>query len=353
MEHVATEIVSDCPAWSATGHATPRTPRWRVLRPLGEGGMGAIWEVEHVELGRRAALKTPHAHRRGRPEAASRLRDEAQALARIRHPGVPDVLDLGTLDDGRPYFVMERVQGRDLRGELTRHGVLSVPTAMRLVAQLLEALEAVHGAALVHRDIKLENLILRDDGHLVLIDFGLALRVNDPLGRTGRGRAVGTPRSMSPEQHERGSVDHRADLYAAGLCLFELIAGRGPFDHLRSNVASMHHAHCERTPPLLGDVAPQLVPPRLDELTRRALAKSPEDRFRHAGEMRAALRAVEARPRTPRWCSEEPAFADTQLSTGRAPVRLLPPLLELAPSEDGPGQTSTPWEVSASELMAV
>ncbi len=313
--------------------------------------MGVIWEVEHVELGRRAALKTPHAHRRGRPECASRLRDEAQALARIRHPGVPDVLDLGTLDDGRPYFVMERVQGSDLRAELTRHGVLALPTAIRLIGQLLEALEAVHGAALVHRDIKLENLILRDDGRLVLVDFGLVLRADDPLGRTGSGRAVGTPRSMSPEQHERGSVDHRADLYAVGLCLFELVAGRGPFDDLRSNLASMYRAHRERTPPMLGDVAPQLVPPRLDALTRRALAKAPEDRFEHAGQMRAALLAIEARPRAPWWRSEEPWLAETQLSP--APPRRLPPLLELPVPWEDSGQTSTPWEVSASELLAV
>jgi len=314
-----------------------------VIGQLGEGGMGTIWEVEHVELGRRAALKTPHAHHRGRADAAGRLRDEARALARIRHASVPDVLDLGTLEDGRPYFVMEHIRGSDLRSELTKHGVLSVPTAVRAVVGLLDALEAAHGAGIVHRDVKLENLVMRDDGRLVLIDFGLALGLDDQLRRTGCGRAVGTPRCMSPEQHARGSVDQRTDLYAAGLCLFELVAGVGPFDDSRASLVGMHRAHCERTPPRLGDVAPQVVPLELEEVTRRALAKAPEDRFESAASMRDALLRAGAHPRRRRWESEE-SFAETVLSPSWSD-RVLD-RVSLAAS-------STPWEVSASELESV
>lgn len=303
--------------------------------------MGTIWEVEHVELGRRAALKTTHIHQRGRADVTARLRDEARALARVRHERIPDVLDLGTLDDGRPYFVMELVRGSDLRTELTRHGVFSVPTTVRVVAGLLDALEAVHGAGLIHRDVKLENLVLGDDGRVVLIDFGLALVQGADLRHTGCGRTVGTPRCMSPEQHERASVDHRADLYAAGLCLFELVAGRGPFDDPRGSALGMHRAHCERTPPRLGDVAPQTIPAELEEVARRALAKSPEDRFDCAGSMREALLRA-ASPRGTRWDPGAVPFAETVPSLGRPAM----PLLDLLAS-------SGSWEVASCELLPV
>lgn len=352
METLLAEVISyrhrsraARPASAGDDKGAPAAARWRVLQQIGEGGMGSIWEVEHVELGRRAALKTPHLHHRGRSDVASRLRDEARALARVRHPGIPDVLDLGVLDDGRPYFVMEHVRGSDLRTELTRHGVLSVPTAVRMVIGLLDALEAVHGASLVHRDVKLENLVMRDDGRLALIDFGLALRMDDDLRRTGRGRAVGTPRTMSPEQHARGAVDQRTDLYAVGLCLFELIAGSGPFDDARTSLLGMHRAHCERTPPRLGDVAPQLVPIDLEEVTRRALAKAPEDRFESAASMREALLQAGTRPRQLRWESGESPFAETVLSASRHPYALLD-LASLVSS----GPT---WDVTSSELEAV
>lgn len=288
--------MSAAPSWEPTRlvRVPPRfaETRWRPIARIGEGGMGTVWEVEHTQLGRRAALKVLHERHRGRPDLAGRLLDEARALARLRHPGVPGVLDLGELDDGRPYFVMDLVSGRNLRAEVARHGVVAVPTAVRWMAELLGVLEAVHGAALVHRDVKLDNVLLDDQGHVVLVDFGVALAVDATLRRTARGRVVGTPRTMSPEQHALADVDLRADLYAVGLCLFELIAGRGPFADVERSATGIFHAHCRRPPPRLGDVAPQLVPRALEDVVARALAKSPADRFDVAGSMREALLAA-------------------------------------------------------------
>ncbi len=275
----------------------PRVPqleglRWRPIARLGAGGMGEVWEVEHAELGRRAALKVLLPHHEGRAELADRLRDEAKTLARLRHRAIPDVLDLGETGDGRPYFVMQLVRGRDARSELGRLAVVAVPTAVRWMAEVLDALEVVHEAGFVHRDVKLDNVIIDESGAPSLVDFGVALHVESMLRRTGRGLLVGTPRTMSPEQHALIDVDHRADIYSAGLCLFELLTGRGPFDAEQPTAAAMLHAHCRRPPPRLGDVAPQLVPRALEDVVARALAKSPDDRFAGAAEMRAALLAA-------------------------------------------------------------
>jgi serine/threonine protein kinase len=311
--------------------------RWRPVRRLGAGGMGAVWEVEHVELGRRAALKVLHPEHRAREEYADRLRDEACTLARLRHRAIPDVLDLGTLSDGRPYFVMQLVTGRDLRSELDRLGVASVPTTARWMAEVLEALQVVHDAGFVHRDVKLENVLLDPSGAASLIDFGVAVHVEAALRRTGRGRLVGTLRSMSPEQHALIDVDHRADLYAVGLCIFELLTGQGPFDAEQPTPAAMHYAHCRRTPPRLGEVAPQLVPAALEDVVTRALAKSADERFASAAEMRAALIAAATLPPRARIAAER-LHAPTQVSPTPDAPSLRRVLGELA---DDPPTSST------------
>jgi serine/threonine protein kinase len=182
---------------------------------------------------------------------------------------------------------MELLTGRDLRGELRRLGVLSVPAALDLVAQALDGLEVVHRAGVIHRDLKLENLFLCADGSLKVLDFGIAERVGSSA--PGRG-VVGTARCMAPEQHASGVVDARTDIYAMGLVLYELVAGRGPFDELRGRDHAMRYAHCERRPPPPSTFAPQEVPTSVEEVILKAIAKRPEQRFQSAAEMAAVLR---------------------------------------------------------------
>jgi eukaryotic-like serine/threonine-protein kinase len=266
---------------------------YRVLRRIGRGGMGEVYEVEHVELGRRAALKVLHRHHHDRPDLAARLREEARLQARLRHPNLVEVFDLGVTADGRPWFAMPLLRGRDLRDELARAGALPVDTAVELVAQALDGLAEAHAAGFVHRDVKLENLFLEEDGTLRVLDFGVAKVVRaGARGHTDPGASPGTPRTMAPEQCSGGPVDARADVYAVGLALYELVAGRGPFDDLRGNDHALRYAHCERRPVAPSAVAPQPLPPALDALILRALAKSPAERFQTAAEMAVALRLL-------------------------------------------------------------
>lgn len=260
-----------------------------VVRSIGHGGMGEVYEVEHVALGRHFAVKLLHRSHLGRPDLLARMREEARTLAALQHRNLVEVFDLGSTRDGRVYFAMELLEGRDLRRELRRLGVLSVPAALSLVAQVLDGLEVVHGAGIVHRDIKLDNLFLCDDGSLKILDFGIAKRDRRGSPVTGHG-ILGTARSMAPEQHANGIVDARTDIYAAGLVLYELIAGRGPFDEVRGREHAMRYAHCERRPPPPSTVAPQEVPKDVEEAILKAIAKRPDHRFQSAAEMAAVLR---------------------------------------------------------------
>jgi serine/threonine protein kinase len=269
-----------------------------VVRKLGQGGMGEVYEAEHVDLGRYAALKVLHASHHDRPDLAARLRAEARILARLSHPNLVEVFDLGVIADGRPWFAMQRLHGRDLREEIARAGALPPERAIGLIAQALDGLAAAHAAGLVHRDVKLENLFLEESGTLKVLDFGIAKPASASL--TDPGGSPGTPRTMAPEQCAGAPVDARADLYAVGLALYELVVGHGPFDDLRGNDHAFRFAHCDRRPIAPSRVATQPLPPGLDAVILRALAKSPADRFPTAAAMAAALRRLLPRARSAR-----------------------------------------------------
>jgi len=274
------------------GERLPGTP-YVVQRLLGQGGMGEVYEVEHAQLGRRAALKVLHRNHRDRPDLAARLREEARLLARLRHPNLVEVFDLGVTADGRPYFAMPMLRGRDLREELRRARALPADAAISLAVQALDGLAAAHAAGLVHRDVKLENLFLEEDGALKVLDFGVAKIVDGgDLGRTDPGVSPGTPRSMAPEQCAGERVDARADLYAVGLVLYELCTGQGPFDELLGNGHALRYAHCDRAPAAPSRRSPYPLGPEVDAVILRALAKAPEDRFQTAADMAAALRRL-------------------------------------------------------------
>ncbi|XXX75327.1 serine/threonine-protein kinase [Sorangium sp. So ce134] len=275
----------------AEGESLPGTP-YVVVRLLGQGGMGEVYEVEHRELGRRFAVKLLHRSHAGRGDLSARMRAEARSIARLRHPSLPEVFDLGALDGGRPYFAMELLEGRDLRTELARLGVVAVPTALRLVLQALSALSLAHAAGIVHRDLKLENLFLCDDGTLKVLDFGVAKLLHAGASLTAPDAVIGSPRTMAPEQCAARPIDPRADIYAMGLVLYELVAGRGPFDELRGRRDALRFAHCEQEAPPPSRFAPQPIPADLDRLILRAIAKAPEHRFQTAADMEAAVRRL-------------------------------------------------------------
>jgi serine/threonine-protein kinase len=266
---------------------------YRALRRLGGGATAEVYEV--ISRGRaRRAVKVLRAVFADTPDAVFRFEQEGRALAALDHPGLVPVLDAGTTASGRPYFAMPLLQGETVKARLARGGSLAPAEACAITAEVLDGLDAAHRAGVVHRDVKPGNVFLaaRRPGLAarrgVLLDFGVAKL----LGATGRATTdamiVGTPRYLAPEQILGGRVDARTDVYAAGVSLFEMIAGRAPFD-AASPIALMR-AHLEDQAPALSGFVP--VSAALDHAVARALAKSPARRWPSARAFAAALSSL-------------------------------------------------------------
>jgi serine/threonine-protein kinase len=286
--------VSGAVAGVRAGEMMEGTP-YRLLGALGEGGMGEVFEAEHRALGHRVVVKVLHDRLARRADMRDRMRVEAQALARIRHPNLVMVTDFGETKGGRPFLVMERLVGRSLREELVARSALPAAEAAEIARQMLHGLHAAHLAGLVHRDVKPDNVFLcatEDRRPLVkILDFGIVKIVQaghdprtpaPPMTPTGDGVLLGTPRFFSPEQ-ARGErdLDARSDIYAVGLVLYVMLAGHGPFDHCtRLDEMFAAQAAGMPLPPSVG--ASQAIPPALERLVMRALAKPREARFQDA-----------------------------------------------------------------------
>jgi len=296
--------------------------RYRVLEKLGEGGMGAVYAVEHLLLRKRLAMKVLRLDIAENEEIAARFHNEAIAVSRIHHEHVVEVTDFGWLEDGRPYLVMEELRGRSLAEILALERRLSLPRALRFVEQVAQALAAAHAAGVVHRDLKPANVFVMDAGHgeqVKVLDFGISKVRAQDLRLTRLGRVVGTPEYMSPEQGAGLEVDARSDVYALGVLLFELVTGRPPF--LATNPVEVLMMHQSTQPPLLQQVRPDLpVSPALEALVSRLLAKRPSDRPQTMDQCLAALRPLSAEVPRPSSAAQGDPGADV-------PLELLAPTL--------------------------
>jgi serine/threonine protein kinase len=246
--------------------------------------MGSVYEVEHIELGRRYVLKSLLRTLASRQDLIARMRNEWRALGKLQHPNIVDILNAGTTTGDVPYYVMERLEGETVRDRLQREGKLPIDEAARIARGTLFGLAAAHAIGIVHRDIKPANVFLTRDGAIKVLDFGVAQvkRSEGDQKITAQGLAIGTPRYMSPEQASGDTADARSDLYATGLLLFEMIAGEGPFDDLGDTSQQML-AHLRRPARPLSRLTE--VPEELEAVVRRALAKKPQDRPRSAEAM--------------------------------------------------------------------
>lgn len=263
---------------------------YRILDKLGEGGMGVVYSAEDTLLGRRVAVKfpTPTA---GRPD---RLLSEARAASALNHPAIAAIYDCGEYE-GRPYIVMELVEGQSLR-ELLREGPLPVVRSLEIVARVAEALGEAHNRRILHRDIKPSNIRINQRGAVKVVDFGLAkeLRVRraDAGAATGsstasfEGAPTGTPPYMSPEQARGYSGDERSDIFSLGAVLYECLAGRPAFTGASHIEVLSQVLHVD--PPPVPQTRPE-VPPELEWITRKALAKNPADRYQQAADLQADL----------------------------------------------------------------
>jgi serine/threonine-protein kinase len=274
------------------GELVPGT-RYRVTGLLGVGGMGLVYEVEHLELGKRFVLKALLSDLANREDIVARLRNEQRALGRLQHPNIIAVTDAGVTSTNLPFFVMERLEGETLGARLRKNRRLPVIEAIAIARGVLEGLSAAHEIGVVHRDIKPQNIFLSSGSLPKILDFGVAKVADAASVITARGVAIGTPRYMSPEQVGGEDVDGRSDLYAVGLLLFETIAGRGPFDDVR-DANEMLLAHLGKPAPRLAGLAPG-VTRELDALVASLLAKSPADRPPTARAAAAALAGVQSR----------------------------------------------------------
>lgn len=277
----------------SVGQLIGGTP-YRVRGLIGSGGMGSVYEVEHIELGKRFVLKALRAQLLERSDLAARMKNEWRALGRLEHPNIVAVTDAGRTPAGVPYYVMERLEGETLSARLRRDGRLSLPLSLRLATGILDGLAAAHAIGIVHRDIKPQNIFLPTGGGVKLLDFGVAkLKDQAAMVVTRKGVAIGTPKYMSPEQAEGKPVDGRADIYAVGLVLFELLVGRGPFAH-HKDPNDVVLAHMAEEPARLDRVS-EVVPPHVADLVHRWLSKDPAERPLDAGEAARELRKLQSR----------------------------------------------------------
>ncbi len=245
--------------------------RYRILRELGHGAMGVVYEAHHVDLGRVVALKVLPKERCRSTEFETRFRREARSIARLRHPNLVQLHDFGVSTDGRPYYAMELLEGETLEQFLERERGMDWREATRIGIETCSALEAAHAAGLVHRDIKPGNVFLTRDGKVKLLDFGVVQvapeeRAEDADNVT----LVGTVEYMAPEQAAGEALDERADLYALGSVLYELVTGRLP--HVASTTVSLIDKKLRATPESTRERAPDRgVPAALDRAIMRAL----------------------------------------------------------------------------------
>jgi serine/threonine protein kinase/tetratricopeptide (TPR) repeat protein len=324
---------------------------YNVLEKLGSGGMGTIYLAKDARLGRRVALKILPAHFARDEEFVRRFEQEARAASSLNHPNIITVHEIGEAE-GRRFIVTELVEGRTLR-EAIAESPLSVREALEVCAQVAGALAKAHGAGIVHRDVKPENVMVDEEGHVKVLDFGIAKRLQQAVEvsteaptsaqnvNTAAGVVLGTSTYMSPEQLRGQDLDARTDIWSLGVLLYEALAGRPPFHASNYGDLVVSILHSRPTP--LSDFREDL-PEGLEEILRRSLAKERDERFASAKELQAELRRLARRlaleddsPRTnvstltPRAGAEEREAARLRsvptMQQGAAPLLTTPPPL--------------------------
>ncbi|MDX2091331.1 MAG: serine/threonine-protein kinase [Kofleriaceae bacterium] len=272
---------------------------YRIVRLLGEGGMGAVWLGEHTLLGRRAAIKVLLPEYTTNDAIVQRFFNEARAVTAIADPGIVQVFDFGNAN-GLAYIVMELLEGEAMDARLRRIGRFAPADAVRLMAQIATSLGAAHKKGVIHRDLKPENIFIVGDPAVTggertkVLDFGIAKLAGNELGqsKTRTGLVMGTPVYMSPEQcRGAATIDARSDIYSLGCVLFTMLCGRPPFESEGSG--DLIIMHVRDIPPAPSSLVPGLVP-EIDAFMARCLEKDPNRRFQSTAEMVQGLAAVEA-----------------------------------------------------------
>ncbi len=330
-----------------------RIGRYVDCKLLGQGGMGQVWRARDPELDRPVAIKVMLDQS---PDFVERFRREAQSIARLCHPHIVQVYDFGVDEQGSPYFVMELINGRALDKVIEESGPLPPLDVVRLARQAADGLSAAHSVGLVHRDIKPSNLVVDDRGLLKIVDFGIARIVDaDKLKLTGAASLLGTPGYMAPEQAEGRPIDGRADIYALGLTLFELVAGEPPY--VAGDAISLVLANLREPLP---DLRKRGVPAELAQLIEQMGRKDPNERLQSCAAVMAALDEVErelggpeaarpaiTRPRPLAGQRRAPVVSEDAMSATFAATPAPTPLPSVAKTDDAAGTAALPSERSS------
>jgi eukaryotic-like serine/threonine-protein kinase len=314
--------------WQAAAGTLPSRSfgRYRILSPLGKGGMGEVWLAEDTQLGRKVAVKLLPSEFAHDAERLRRFAQEARATSALNHPNILTVHDIGN-HEGAPYIVVELLEGAELRASL-KAGALPVRTALEYARQIAAGLAAAHERGIVHRDLKPENLFVTSDRRVKILDFGLAklkpqkfagdVATQNPQRQlTDAGVIMGTVGYMSPEQVRGEEVDQRSDLFSFGSIFYEMLAGQRAFHH--KSMAETMASILKEEPPKLAELSEtnNQISPQLGKIVRHCLEKKPEMRFQSARDLGFALEALTASPGVP---PELPPVSKSVPQLGRAAV---------------------------------
>ena len=316
---------------------------YRIEELVGRGGMGVVYRAYDLRLKRTVALKLVTPELALDERFKERFARESELTMALEHPNVVPIHDAGDVD-GRLYLAMRLVEGTDLRALLAREGALEPARALAICGQVANALDAAHRKGLVHRDVKPSNVLLDANEHVYLADFGLTRHLEEQGLRAGEGRSVGTPAYLAPEQIEGKPIDGRVDVYSLGCMLYECLTGSVPFR--RSSRLAAAWAHLEEEPPRVSELDSGL-PPALDDVIRKALAKEPDERFP------TCTALIDAAGATLALRHEGPGFsARTLLALAVALVGILGAVLVVALLSRESGPPAAP-EVRANTLVRI
>lgn len=270
-----------------------------IINRLGRGGMADVYLAEQKSLRRKIALKILHQSLASDPSYVKRFKNEAQAAAALTHPNIVQIFEVGTLENFH-YISQEYVEGQNLKQYLNRYKSVTTFMAVTTLRQVAAALHKAKQQGVIHRDIKPENIMITPDGEVKVADFGLARikRADENQELTQIGMTMGTPLYMSPEQAEGAEVDHRSDIYSLGVTAYNMLAGRPPFE--KETAIATAIAHKTETPLSLL-ILRQDIPPELDAIVTKMMAKSPEDRFQECGGIIADLLTISLDASQEKW----------------------------------------------------
>ena len=288
--------------------------RYRIVRKIGDGGMGSVYEGEHIVIKRRVAIKVLHPQFAQNKEITARFHREAEAATAIGHPHIVEVTDMGSFPDGSAYMVLEFLEGRDWAKDIQTEGPQPLGKVAKILSQVCDALDAAHAKGIVHRDLKPENIFLidrhGDPDYVKVVDFGISKIIDTQeadRSLTQTGTALGTPYYMAPEQCQgKKDVDHRADIYSLGVILFQSLTAQYPFDD--ESYPMLVLKICTEPAPQLAAFRSDL-PPQVQEILHRMLAKDRHHRFNACSELKEALAPFLGNTQTPVLAANAPRTA--------------------------------------------